>query len=130
VAHEFQVDIESRRLDILTSGTLSLKEAEELIEGAERLCRRHALKSVLVDLHYRIANLDDLALYRIACGWAEAARGRMRTAFVKGNFPELDRYFGEVAREHGVAWGLFETRAEAELWLGRKMTPAGPLDGA
>jgi len=130
VAHEFHVNVESRRLDVLTSGTLTLKEAEEMVEDAGRLCRERALKSMLVELDFRIANVDDLGLYRIARAWAEFARGRIRTAFVKGNFPELDRYFGEIVREHGVAWALFETRVEAELWLGRKLTPAGPIDGA
>jgi len=130
VAHEFHVDKAASRLDIKTSGILSPEEADELIEGASRLCRKHALKGVLVDLNYSIANLDDLGLFRIGKAWAGSARGRIRTAFVKGNYPDLDRYFGEIVREHGVAWALFETRDEAELWLDREMTPAGPIDGA
>jgi hypothetical protein len=99
-------------------------------ETGERLCREHSIRSVLVELEHIKADMDDLALYKVARRWAEFARGRVRTAFVKGHFPEMDTFVGEVVREHGVAWSLFETRAEAELWLSRKMTPTGPLDRA
>jgi hypothetical protein len=109
---------------------VTVEDADAIIEDAKRLCRKHSLREVLLELGHVGTDADDLALYKIARGWAEFARGRVRTAFVKGRFPELDRYFGEIIREHGVAWALFDTRVEAELWLGRKMTPIGPLDHA
>jgi len=126
VAHEFHVDKESGRLDIRTSGSVSCDESDLIVEKAKPLCREHSLGSVLLDLAHVGTDTDDLALYKIAREWAEFARGRIRTAFVKGHFPELDRYVGDVVREHGVAWALFDTRVEAELWLSRRVTPVGP----
>ena len=128
MAHEFHVDKESGRLDMRTSDSICVDEADLIVEEAKRLCRKHSIRSVLLELGHVHTDTDDLALYKIGRGWAQFARGRVRTAFVKGHFPELDRFVGEVVREHGVAWALFDTRVEAELWLGRKMTPAGPLD--
>ena len=126
----FTVDRDIGRLDLRTSGSVTVEEADAIVDEAKRLCRKHSIRSVLLELGHVGTATDDLALYKIGRSWAEFARGRVRTAFVKGHFPELDRYIGEIIREHGVAWALFETRAEAELWLGRKMTPIGPVDQA
>jgi len=130
VAHEFHVDGEGRWLSLLTSGSLTLEEAEEIAEDAGRLCRKHGLKNVLVELDLSVDGVDDLAFYRVARIWADFARGKVRTAFVKGKHPDLDRYFANAINEQGAASELFETRAEAELWLARDAAPAGPPDGA
>ena len=119
MAHEFHMDDEGRWLNLVTSGTLTLEEAEEIAEDGARLCRKHGLKKVLVDLDMNVDGVDDLAFYRVARIWADFARGRVRTAFVKGNHPDLDRYFANAINDQGAASKLFETRAEAELWLTR-----------
>jgi len=124
VAHEFQVDEERRRLVLLTSGTLTLEEAEEIAEDGARLCRKHGLMGVLVELDMSVEGVDDLAFYRIARIWADSARGRVRTAFIKGNHPDLDRYFANAIDEQGAASKLFETKAEAESWLAQDVKPA------
>ena len=130
MAHEFHVDKESGRLDMQTSGSVLVDEADEIVEEAKRLCHEHSLRDVLLQLGHVRTDTDDLTLYKIGRAWAEFARGRVRTAFVKGHFPELDHFVGEVVREHGVAWAIFDTRAEAEVWLSREKTPADPLDRA
>jgi len=124
VAHEFHVDGEGRWLTLLTSGTLTLEEAEEIAEDGARLCRRHGLKNVLVVLDLQVDGVDDLAFYRLARIWADSARGGVRTAFVKGNHPDLDRYFADAINEQGAAAKLFETTAEAEDWLAQDVKPA------
>jgi hypothetical protein len=125
---EFDVDKGSSRLYVRTSGSMTGVEAMQMVEEAERLCSEHAVKDLLLELGHVLTETDDLTLYKMTRGWAEFARGRVHTAFVRGPIPDLDKYVGEILREHGVAWKLFDTRAEAELWLSRKMTPAGPLD--
>jgi hypothetical protein len=125
--HEFYVDRGASRLDVRTWGTLSADEEKDLVEGVTRQCRAHSLARVLVDLNYVAVEPDDLALYRIGRIWADFARGRVRTAFVMGNFPELDRFVGEVMREKGAAWGLLKTKAEAEAWL-EAPSPTGAAD--
>ena len=73
-----------------------------------------------------VDGIDDLAFYRVARIWADFARGRVRTAFVKGNHPDLDRYFANAINEQGAASQLFETRAEAELWLAQDAALTDP----
>ncbi|MHC5054019.1 MAG: hypothetical protein ACYTKD_04800 [Planctomycetota bacterium] len=128
--YRLEVDGESGRLLAWTSGTVSEEESDRLVEDAKRLCRKHSLRSVLIELDHTSTGTDDLAVYRLARSWAEFARGRVRTAMVLGHLPEVDRYFGDILREHGVKLGLFDSRVEAEVWLGRKMTPIGPLGHA
>lgn len=130
MGHEIHVDKEAGRLDLRTSGSVSTDEAEQIAAKAERLCREHSLRSALIELEHVDIDVDDLAFYKLARRWAELARGRVRTAFVKGRFPQLEGYVSEVIQQHGVSLALFETRADAVLWLSRKMTPTGPLDGA
>ena len=128
--HEFHVDGEASRLDVRTWGTLSTEEVDDLVEESMRQCRAHSLEQVLLDLNYLAVEPDDLLLYRISRTWAEFARGRVRTAFVMGNFTDLDRFVGEIVRDTGATWCLLRTRAEAETWLEAPAVPAAGDDRA
>jgi hypothetical protein len=124
--HEFRVDVGHDRLYVRTSGSVSVAEADEMIEEARRLLRRRPVAGVLLELDHDHTETDDLALYRIARAYSEFASGRLPTAFVGGRFPGLDRYFEDVLRDQGVECALFGTRDEAERWLDRGETPARP----
>ena len=70
----FTVDREDGRLDLRTSGSVTVEEADAIVDEAKRLCRKHSIRSVLLELGHVGTETDDLALYKIGRSWAEFAR--------------------------------------------------------
>jgi len=117
MAHEFSVDEKKARLCVRIVGPGSVKDAESTIPQMMKLCEKHGLTSVLLDLRDVGWHPDDFTLHRIGSMYEGFADRRTRIAVVGGRVPEAEEFFGVSARAQGTDMRVFASREEAEAWL-------------
>ena len=124
--HVFHVDEEKSRLSVRIVGPGSLDDARKTVPRMLKLCDRHGLTSILLDLREVGWHPDDLTIHQMGTMYEGFSDKGTRIAVVGGRVPEAEEYLGIAARDRGVLMRVFATVAEAEAWLDGETRQAGP----
>ena len=114
-------------------GSVSLKNAVELITAAIIFARDHQVKRLLVDATQLIGfpSPSIAERYWIAGKWAKESRNAVEVAVaMQSHLIDPERFGVQVAVNLGMRADVFEARLEALSWLisGAKPYPLAPRD--